>query len=215
MAGPSDITDPEKIDPITGNKGPNSPKYEPDADAFKQHMDKTEANPLQNQKAPSPMDIARANKIAPSSPPTMNSVTEQMNSVSSSLGDIKTQLHTKGLKLKNSENHLLRTKLGNANEHINIAGNKLGIRPSPNPRAMNKSKNPITRFLAMVSDGQRQMVDAADTIKNLNASGQAVNPGDLLLVQIKLNKAQQELNYTSVILGNATSMVKTLFNIQI
>ena len=80
---------------------------------------------------------------------------------------------------------------------------------------MNRSRNPVARFLSMVSDGQHQMINAAETLKKLNSDGQSVNPAKLLLVQIKLNKAQQELNYTSVILGNVTGMIKTLFNIQI
>lgn len=203
----------DKIDPVQGG-GQSSPKDEiPEENAFKQHMEKGAPEGAKSN-APSPMDIAAQQKISPSAPPTMDRVQEQMNSVSGSLGDIKNKLNQKP-KLKKSEMHLVRKKLGTANEHINSAAKKVGVDTGDFDKKLNKSKNPIARFLSMVSDGQHQMVQAADTIKNLNSNGKKMQPGDLLLVQIKLNKAQQELNYTSVILGNATSMIKTLFNIQI
>lgn len=207
--------DPDKIDPLA-KRGQTSPSDDiPDQDSFKGHM-KQEANPLQQQaKGPSPIDIANQQKISPSAPPTMDKIHQQMTSVSGSLGDVKQQLHNKNLKLKNSDKYLVRKKLASANEHIKTAANKVGVKGDDFDQKLNKSKNPIARFLSMVSDGQHQMVQAANTIKNLNSNGKKMQPGDLLLVQIKLNKAQQELNYTSVILGNATSMIKTLFNIQI
>ena len=207
---------PDKLDPLSG-RGQSSPSEQrPDENAFKEQMQKPDANPLQQQaKGPSPIDIANQQKISPSAPPTMEKVHEQMTSVSGSLGDIKSKLHDPKLKLKNSDKYLIRKKLGNANEHIKAAAEKAGVDTGNFDKKLGKSKNPIARFLSMVSDGQHQMVQAADSIKKLNANGKKMQPGDLLLVQIKLNKAQQELNYTSVILGNATSMIKTLFNIQI
>ncbi|MCH9811409.1 hypothetical protein K0U07_01440 [bacterium] len=208
--------DPDKLDPLSG-RGQSSPSDDmPDQNAFKGHMEDKEANPLQQQaKGPSPIDLANQQKMSPSAPPTMDKIHQQMTSVSGSLGDIKNKLQNKNLKLKNSDKYLVRKKLGNANEHIKAAAKKTGADTGDFEKKLNQSKNPIARFLSMVSDGQHQMVQAADSIKKLNANGKKMQPGDLLLVQIKLNKAQQELNYTSVILGNATSMIKTLFNIQI
>lgn len=214
---PSPISpDPDKLDPLSG-RGQDSPSNQTDQNSFKGHMEKGgDTNPLQkNSTSPSPMDIANQQKISPSAPPTMDKVQAQMNSVSGSLGDIKTHLNRKDLKLKKSEQYLVRKKLTSAGEHISGAAKKVGVNTDDFSTKLNKSRNPIAKFLSMVSDGQQQMVQAADTIKNLNADGKKMQPGDLLLVQIKLNKAQQELNYTSVILGNATSMIKTLFNIQI
>jgi hypothetical protein len=208
--------DPDKLDALSGKGQDSQPQNEPPEGKFEGHMkDGGETNPLQKGNTPSPMDIANQQKVSPSAPPTMDRVHAQMNAVSGSLGDIKNKLNTKGLKLKNSEKYLVRKKLGNANEHIAGVTKKMGISSEDFTKKLNKSKNPIAKFLSMVSDGQQQMVEAGNTIKHLNSNGKKMQPGDLLLVQIKLNKAQQELNYTSVILGNATSMIKTLFNIQI
>ncbi len=208
-------TDPEKIDPIS-EKGFETPANTPNNDSFKEHMKSGETNPMQRGNAPSPMDIANTQKVNPSTPPTAEKIHAQMNNVSSSLGDIKTKLNTDGLKLKSSEQYLVRKKLNSAHDHIKGAATKLGVEQDDESfdEKLNKSRNPIARFLSMVSDGQSQMVQAAESIKNMNASGD-LTAGDLLLVQVKLNQAQQELNYTSTILGNATSMIKTLFNIQI
>lgn len=218
----NDITDPgeHKVDPI-GGKSPNIPTEESSEKSFQTHMEAKPTNAAKSQ-APSPMDIANVQKN-PSTPPTLETIQNQAGSVSSSLGDIKSQLHTKGLKLKNHEKTLLSKKLRNANSHINTAKKHLvdpdeeGTKQQEEnfDQKLYKSRNPIAKFLAMVSDGQHQMVSAAETIKKLNSSGKSVQPGQLLLVQIKLNKAQQELAYTSTILGNATSMIKTLMNIQI
>jgi len=207
--------DPDKIDPIN-EKGFETPSNPPGSDSFKEHMKNGEVNPLQKANAPSPMEIANAQKINPSTPPTAEKVQAQMSNVSASLGDIKTKLSTDGLKLKNSEQYLVRKKLTTAHDHIKGAAKKLGVEQDDESfdEKLNKSRNPLARFLSMVSDGQQQMVQAAETIKNLNATG-SLTTGDMLLVQVKLNQAQQELNYTSTLLGNATSMIKTLFNIQI
>jgi len=42
-----------------------------------------------------------------------------------------------------------------------------------------------------------------------------MNPGDILLIQVKLAKAKQELEYSSVLLSTAVRDIKTLFNIQL
>jgi hypothetical protein len=215
MAAPSSISpDPEKIDPLTGRDSV-SPDLSENPQAFKQHMQTNQLNSPEKQTAPSPMDIANMQKINPTAPPTMDSVKAQMDTASDSLGDIKSELHKKGLKLKASDKYLIRKKLTNANEHISAAAKHVGVDTQNFDAKLNRSKNPIARFLSMVSDGQNQMLQAANTIKNMNVNGQSINPSQLLLVQIKLQKAQQELNYTSTILGNATSMIKTIFSVQV
>jgi hypothetical protein len=145
----------------------------------------------------------------------MESVRAQMNTASGSLGDIKQHLDNKDLNLKSSDKYLVRKKLTSAHDHLKTAAEKVGVNTGDFDAKLNKSKSPIARFLMMVTDGQNQMAQAAASVKNLSANGQSISPAELLLVQVKLSKAQQELNYTSTILGNATSMIKTLFNTQV
>jgi hypothetical protein len=108
----------------------------------------------------------------------------------------------------------VRNKLENANDHIRGAVEKLGGDPGEEVNLRAK-KNPIAKFLTLVSDGQEQLNNATTLVNKLNSSGQSINPAELLLVQVKLQKAQQELDYTSVLLGKAVDVIKTLFNVQI
>lgn len=171
------------------------------------------SSPVQAQ-APSPMDVAGQGQKGPGVPPTMDSVEQQMNSTSSVLGDVQNQLGTKNLKLKPSQKYLLRNKLNEANSQIRAAAGKTGAELPPHPTGLSR-KNPIAKFLALVQDGQNSMHNAAAKIRELKASGKPLNAGELLLVQVKLNKAQQELEYSSVLLSKAVDDIKTLFNIQI
>jgi len=206
--GGSDAIKPSKPVP-GGQEQPSSDK------AFQSYMETGQAP----QKAPgepgstspSPLDLANTQKNL--STPTQETVLGQMNSTSGVLGDIQKQLQTKNLKLKPSQKYLLRNKLNESNTLIRSAAAKVGVKVGPMPAA-NSRQNPIARFLNMVNDSQTQLVAAQEQLQHVNKEGH-VNPGQLLLVQIKLSKAQQELEYSSVLLSKAVEDVKTLFNIQI
>lgn len=211
---------PEGVRGIDGIK-PAKPipdgKEEPNSDqSFQSYMDTTgktapKAPGEPGSTAPTPFDLAGGQKSL--APPTEETVAGQMNSASGVLGDIQTQLKTKNLKLKPSQKYLLRNKLNESNSMIRSAATKLGVKVGAPPKMMSR-QNPIARFLSMVNDSQVQLEAAQNKIKNLNKEGK-MNPGDLLLVQIKISKAQQELEYSSVLLSKAVEDVKTLFNIQI
>ena len=161
-----------------------------------------------------PMELANQAQKSVSSPPTIASIQQQMTSVSGSLGDIKNQLHTKGLKLKQSEKYLLRNKLSSVDDNLRNAAKQTGADTGPPVNLLSK-KSPIAKFLELVTDGQNQMQQASKMVNQLDSSGKSINAGQLLLIQAKLQKAQQELDYTSILLGKATDMLKTLFNVQI
>lgn len=161
----------------------------------------------------SPFDLAGQGQAAAAGP-THESVMSQMNSTSSVLGDLSNQLNNKNLNLRQSQKYLLRNKLTNANELIRAAASKTGVDTGP-PVAQLSRQSPINKFLGLLTDGQTQLANAQDQIQQLNMNGQAMNPGDLLLIQVKLAKAQQELEYSSVLLSTAVSDIKTLFNIQL
>lgn len=208
------IPDVDKLDPSQAIQPGEQGREVPEEGKFAQHMkpDADSANPVSNH--PSPMQVNAQNRPIASEPPTMASIQRQMEATSGSLGDIKNQLHTKNLKLKQSDKYLLRNKLSQANEHIRSAAGHVGV-DTPNRKPDLARKNPIEKFLTLVSDGQHQLNSAAEQIRDLDTSGKHLNAGELLLVQVKLQKAQQELDYSSVILGKAIDVIKTLFNVQI
>ncbi len=212
---PPDIDKLDSVNPIQ----PKTAEQTPEQGKFAGFMNEpasSSTNPIANpgMQGPSPMELAASGKQPIGAPPTLQDVQRQMQSVSGTLGDIKNQLHTRGLKLKQSDKYLLRSKLGAATDNIRSAASRAGVDVGAAPDLSTRT-NPISKFLALVTDGQRQIGSAAEEIKNLDDTGQSVSAAKLLLIQAKLQKADQELNFTSALLGKATEMIKTLFNVQI
>jgi len=73
----------------------------------------------------------------------------------------------------------------------------------------------LQRFLSLISDGQNQLEAAQEQLASLQKRGESLSPGDMLLVQIKLNKAQQEIEYSSLLLSKAIDDMKMMMNIQL
>lgn len=211
---PKDLSDTTRIDP-SKSVGTHDDASK-NAENFKSYMNQGEkAGPQQTEttQKPSPMDLQKTIS-SPSTPPSPTQVQEQMNSTSSRLGDIKSKLHTKNLKLKQSDKYLIRNKLSSANEKLRQVAEKTGAKSASKSLSLG-SKNPIEKFLALVSDGQEQMESAARQMASLGKSGKQINAGDLLYIQTKLQKATQELDFTSMLLGKSIDAIKTVFNIQI
>ncbi|MBP9842139.1 MAG: hypothetical protein KBC64_06935 [Simkaniaceae bacterium] len=208
---PEDIS---KIDATRPIGDGEEPQQEPSR-SFKSVMNEQNEQQVQGSKSnqPSPFDLPQDGKFQLPAP-TQESVVHQMNSTSSMLGDIQNQLNTKNLQLKPSQKYLLRNKLTESNSLIRSAATKVGVDPGPLPQGVSQ-QSPIAKFLALVTDGQNQLQSATNSIKHLQTQGGHINSGELLMVQVKLAKAQQELEYSSVLLSKAVDDLKTLFNIQI
>ena len=210
----SKLPDIDKLDGVepVGSKNTNNT---PETGKFESYMkNETPTSGVSNTtNSPSPISLNSA-APTPQKPPTVADLQNQMQTVSSSLGDIKNQLHTKGLKLKQSDKYLVRSKLTNMNQSLRSVTQNLGGDPGKEPDLSSKN-SPIAKFLELVSDGQKQLGSAANDIHEASKSPGGVSPAKLLQVQVKLQKAQQELDFTSAILGKSTDMIKTLFNVQI
>lgn len=146
--------------------------------------------------------------------PTMDSLQDQTKTMSSTLGDVNNQLNTKNLTLNQSQKYLLRNKLSEASDSVRAAAVKSGIDPGPAVTTSTKL-NPVSRFLSYVTDSQSQIASIQTKLKEMSADGNSLNAGQMLMIQIKLNKAQQALEYSSTLLGKAVEGLKTLFNVQI
>lgn len=201
----------------TESIGTGQPKMQPGTD-FQEYMNtpaqQTSQGTSEQTQGISPYDLAKGPQAAQMPQPTMDSIQQQMDSTSTTLNQVQNQLNTKNLKLKQSQKYLLRNKLSEASTNIRTTASKVGIDPGPTP-TMTSKQNPIRRYLAYVSDSQNQINQVQAKMKELSAQGGTLSPGDLLLMQVKMNKAQQALEYSSVLLGKAVDDVKMLFNVQI
>jgi hypothetical protein len=146
--------------------------------------------------------------------PTMGTLLAQINTVQSTMGDINSQLNTPNLKLKASTKYLVKSKLTDANDNLRTFNAKVGG-SMPAEADVSKFSGPLGRFFAYVTEGQNQMESAKQQLQNLKDQGSHLSPGDFLLVQVKLNKAQQLLEFTSVLLSNAVSDIKQLMQVQL
>ncbi len=146
--------------------------------------------------------------------PTMETLLAQINSAQSTMGDINSQLNTPNLKLKSSTKYVMKNKLTDANASLRTANAKMGAQV---PEETNPSQfgGPLGKFFSYLSDGQAQLESAKSQLQNLKSKGDNISPGDFLLIQVKLNKAQQELEFTSVLLSNAVSDIKQMMQVQL
>ncbi|MCY3974098.1 MAG: hypothetical protein OXF02_00925 [Simkaniaceae bacterium] len=161
-----------------------------------------------------PFDLA-SREAAPLDPhPSTDTILHQMTTASSALGDLQNGLHTKNLTLTRTQRYLLRSKLTKAHEHIRGASRKTGVDVGDPPSSPVR-RSPVDRFLGLLTDGQHQLDQSQQLLHNLKLSGGSLSPTALLTIQIKLAKAQQELEYSSILLSKAVDDVKTLFNIQL
>ena len=185
------------------------------AQSFDQYMQESGQTQGPNQTgAPSPLDLAAEGRNIQTAPPTLQSLQTQSESAANLLSDLENNLNTKNLKLKSPQRYLLNTKLNEANKNIRKAGEGAGAQMTE-PMTNLGRKNPITKFLGMVQDSQTNLAETQKQLASISASGKPLQPGKLLLIQVKLSKAQQQLEYSSVVLSKAVDDMKMLFNIQL
>ena len=209
---PEDVTRIGSTGPL-GEEG-RSPGAVP---SFKSYMEQKGApNPLLSQGSAtgqvSPFDLAHGQ--VPAAGPTLATLADQAKVAQTSLGDLANQLTTPNLKLKQSSRYILKNKLTDANTQFRSANAKMGAQ-EVEEKEVPAGTSPVNRFLSYVTDGQNQLQSAVAQLSALKDKGESLSPGDLLLIQIKLNKAQQEIEYSSVLLSKAIDDMKMLFNIQL
>jgi hypothetical protein len=207
---------PDRLDPIKKigeDKLAGGPTPQPGS--FETAMEKAaqQTNPSTKPGGISPMDLVQ-NQTPLTQGPSFDSLLSQTKSVQGMLGDINTNLQTKNLKLKQSDRASLRSKLTSANSYLKAANVKIGA-PVTEETPPSAGGGILGKFLGYITQGQANVSAAQQQILNMKKSGNALNPGDFLAVQIKLAHAQQEIEYASMMLSNVVSGLKTLFNIQL
>jgi hypothetical protein len=164
--------------------------------------------------APSPFELSQGQQSFLPGKPTFDTLLSQVNSAQQSMGDLSNQLNTPNLRLNRAQRYLLGNKLSDAKAHIRSAATKFGVEESPEESG-GAIATPLGKFLAMLTDGQYQLQAAKEQLQKMQSSGKQLHPADFLLIQVKLNKAQVEIEYSSVLLSKAIDAMKQLFNIQL
>ncbi len=167
---------------------------------------------LRASSASSPLQVT-APKPTVTTAPTMDSMLVQAKTMQDSLGKVGQQLKTPNLSLKRSQTHLLKNKLSGARDYIRQAGEKVGVEPKVSQAP--SLGGPVDRFLSYINDGQDQLIGVQQQLKKMAAKGQQLNAGDMLSITVKMNLAQQEIEYSSTLLAKVIESIKQIMNIQL
>lgn len=203
VKGPSEI---QPTRPIQGNEGLQKPVNQP----FSSYMQGNSAVAPGTSQI-SPFDLLQQGKTN-AGDVSMNSVVGKMGSTSNALGTLQDQLQTKNLQLNGLNRDIIRNKLTDANEQIRSAARKAGV---PDGSQVPTKRNPIERFLALISDGQDRLNKAQKNLSELGKNGKELSFPELMRIQIELSRAQRAVEFASIMLSKFLSNVQMLFNVQI
>lgn len=206
---PDDVS---RLDP-TKRIGEDQQKMGTPSQPFEQYMQKAGEKTGGKSAAISPFDLPQGGSPLAVAGPNFDTLLTQVKSAQTLLGDVSSNLNTPNLKLKQSQRYLLRNKLTDANSHLHAANAKLGVEPGEiTPSA---GTGVIGKFLDLVSEGNNNLKAAQNQLLALKGKGDNLKPADFLVLQLKLAAAQQEIEYSSIMLAKAVEDMKMLFNVQL
>ena len=161
----------------------------------------------------SPMELAKGATESGVNP-TPASILNQIDNTQNRINEIKNNLNTPNLKFKHSQQRLLDNKLSSAKQHLQDASKTLGA-PIPEEQQVPPGSSPVAKFLGYLTDGQNQMNSAKSELASLGTQKNTLTPAKFMLIQVKVAQAQQELEYSSVLLSKVIDSIKQMINIQI
>ncbi|MCB1119480.1 MAG: hypothetical protein KDK65_05930 [Chlamydiia bacterium] len=221
----------EKIDAVTSKSGASRSIVEQDPSQSvvapnKEEFDRLMTQPAQRRQVamdapatqkPSLMDEVRllSQKVNDVSKASPKDLVGKSRDLIAQIEEIKTQLQGSKGEIKGSVQNLLRDKLAHIDENLKIALDKAGVEyqlPEPDLAA---SQTPVQRFLGMLTHGQYQLQTMALELEHISQAKQDLNPAQLLVLQMKVNYVQQELEFFTNLLNKGLESTKTLMNVQV
>ena len=163
----------------------------------------------------SPFDLAQQGPKTGMPTPNVNTIMSQVQLAQNSMSDLHSQLSYPDLKLKASQKYIVKNKLTDANASLRAANARLGSNNILGNQPHGNIGGPLGTFLNYVTDGMNQLDSAKQQLTALKTQGHNLTPADFLMIQIKMNKAQQEIDFTSTLLGKCVDDFKQIMNIQL
>jgi aspartate ammonia-lyase len=177
--------------------------------------------------AVNPMEAASQTQAA--AQPTGPQVTQNMQNLLDQINSVKEKLQNPRLSLSTAEQQVAQYRLNRLQDNLNVISGRLGmpqkaetVAPKSNATTTSSTDGkpaataptPIETYLNYLTEGQKQLDDATSALKGLNADGGAISTGDLMAIQLKVNGAQQEIQFFSALLGQSLDALKGLMNTQ-
>ncbi len=218
--GPSNPIDPsatrDEESSMNGNSAPFSTLMQKD--------------PSTQMKSPliSPIDLAHSGIKSLNQFPNPQTLLAQMQIMQDAMMNMHGNFSHPNLKISTSQKYLLKSKLVSANESLRAAQVRMGLpigqdKEEDASKAMlgtkesdgMKTSGPVAQFLNYIGDGMHQLESAKTELASLKTKGQSLSTADFLFIQLKLSKAQQELEFTSVLLSKVVDGFKSIMNVQL
>ncbi len=212
------MPDPEGLNPIEPYRAPEteSATARPDQTKFQNLMEEGPSTPpaTTTPSGVTPMDVITPGNIQ-TPKATVNALISQTDTTQGHIHTMqKTLTANPNLKVRRSDQNLLQNKLENANDYLKAANKRMGVE-LPEASIPSSQAGPVTRFLAFLTDGQNQLIAAKDRLQILSTKTGEINPGELLILQVQLSQAQQELEYSSTLLGKVVDISNKFMQLQI
>ncbi len=223
--------------PIDGkfNIGPSEPTpdslssgNEEDGQGFEQIAKAMPSTPVQK---PSPMTVAQ------NSQPSMQAgqvnaenFVANIQQVMQQMQGLQVGLQTPNLKLNARTSRLLDAKLKRANENIQFIHSKAnvgeegdqedesssGLASMPVGDGKDNNKAVILKFVNYLTDGQSQLESAIHGVSHSDGKqSPQMRIKDMFAMQVKLYRAQVEIEFSTAVLQKAIDDLKTLMNVQL
>lgn len=218
----------QKVGKITNHKGKNpladaqqipDNRVQPDRDKFEQSLrtdTSTQARKVEGHQN-NLMDEVRAlsRQVDSADRASPAELADQSRGVIAQIEEIKHRLSDPNLEIKGDYKRILRNKLEHIDENLKIALDKAGLDYIPPELMDGTAKTPVERFLNMLTNGQEQLNTLGSDLAEMGATNQTISPANLLMVQVKVNYIQQELEFFTSLLNKALEGTKTIMNVQV
>ena len=166
--------------------------------------------------------VADKNKIGPLEKLDTQAIVDETKNTLTTIEQIKLRLESKlaqaDMSMNKAYNPILKNKLTHVDDNLRIALSKAGVDFDPSAlesAIIPPAANPFERFLGHLSHAQFSLENLGEYLESASAEGRNLGTEDLLAVQIKVQRVQQELEFFSNMLNKALESIKTIGNVQI
>jgi len=148
---------------------------------------------------------------------TNHDLVAQTTEASQRVEQIKAELETPNLDIKKPIRRLMRNKLTHIQDDLRIALSKAGTEPveAPQVAAGQGVPNVATKFFDHLTHSQYQLDHLGSYLQAMVDTGKELAPANMLAIQIKVNKVQQELEFFTNLLNKSLESTKALMNVQV
>lgn len=141
---------------------------------------------------------------------------DQSKGVIAEIQDLRTRLSSPDLEANKEFKRVLTNKLENLDGDLRTALQKAGLEYVPPQLAiLGEDVSPVRKFLALLTNGQENLKSLGGELQMMAASDKQTNPADLLMIQVKVNYIQQEMEFFTSLLNKALESTKTIMNVQV